>query len=69
MCKGNYRVHSEYESTKSFETKRKKKDFFPSVFCSKVLFFSFFESSDQLLLLLSLLLLSSGNTHLPGKSP
>ena len=70
MCKGNYRVHSEYESTKSFETKRKKKRLFSlSFFCSKVLFFSFFESSDQLLLLLSLLLLSSGNTHLPGKSP
>lgn len=31
MCKGNYRVHSEYESTKSFETKRKK-DFFPLSF-------------------------------------
>lgn len=69
MCKGNYRVYSEYESTKSFETKRKKA-FFPQFFWSKVLFLSFFESSDQpLLLLLLLLLLLSGNTSLPDKSP
>ena len=31
MCKGNYKVYSEYESTKSFETKRKK-SFFPLFF-------------------------------------
>lgn len=68
MCKGNYRVHSEYESTKSFETKRKKKILFSlSFFEVKFFFLSFFESSDQLLLLLLLLL--SGNTRLPGKSP
>lgn len=43
MCKGNYRVHSEYESTKSFETKRKKKKyFFPSVFLKWSSFFSAF---------------------------
>lgn len=70
MCKGNYRVHSEYESTKSFETKRKKRLFSPQFFFwSKVLFVSSFESSDQLLLLLLLLLLLSGNTSLSDESP
>lgn len=70
MCKGNYRVHSEYESTKSFETKRKKRLFSPQFFfLSKVLFLSFFESSDQLLLLFLLLLLLLGNTSLSDESP